>query len=61
MTEIPTLPPPIDSGKLGYIQREKRFARPSISRSKASKKKAKKNNSLLETLDIENELNNVNM
>jgi hypothetical protein len=61
VAEIPILPPPIDSGKLGYIRREKKFTRPSISKNKVSKKKAKKNNSMLETLDIENELNNVNM
>jgi len=38
MSEIFAPPPPIDSGKHGYVQREKRFGKPSIARNKASKK-----------------------
>jgi hypothetical protein len=49
VSEIHALPPLVDSGKLGYVLREKRFARPSIIRSKAPKKKAEKNNSLSKT------------
>jgi hypothetical protein len=42
MSEIFVLPPLVDNGRLGYIQREKIFARPSTTRSKAPKNKAKK-------------------
>jgi hypothetical protein len=40
--EIPALPPSVDNGRLGYIQRGKIFARLSTTRSKAPKNKAKK-------------------
>lgn len=60
MSEIPIFPLLIDNGRLGYVRREKRSARPSIARSKALKKKVKKNNFLLETQDIEAEPSNVN-
>jgi len=43
------------------FEREKRFARLSTTKSKAFKKKAKKNNSLLETQDTEADLSNVNV
>jgi hypothetical protein len=46
VSEIHAPPPPIDSGRHGYVQREKIFAKPSTTRNKASKKKVKKKNSL---------------
>jgi hypothetical protein len=49
MNEISAPPPPVNNGKLGYVQREKRFIRLSVARSKALKKKEKKNNSLSKT------------
>jgi hypothetical protein len=42
VNEILVLPPPVDNGRLGYIQREKVFARLSTTRSKVPKNKAKK-------------------
>jgi len=42
VSEIPVLPPPVDNGRLGYVQREKIFARSSTTRSKAPKNKSKK-------------------
>ncbi len=61
MSEIPTLPPPVNSGKLGFVQREKNIARLSTTKNKPFKKKTKKTNSMLETQDTEAELSNVNM
>jgi hypothetical protein len=61
VSEIHALPPLVDSGRPGYIQREKRSTRPSTTRNKAPKKKAEKNNSLSKTHDTEVELNNVNL
>jgi hypothetical protein len=49
VSEISILPPLIDSGRPGYIRRERKSTKPSIVRSKVAKKKVKKNNSLLET------------
>jgi hypothetical protein len=40
--EIRVLAPQVDSGRPCYVRREKRSTRPSIARSKAPKKKAKK-------------------
>jgi hypothetical protein len=42
MNEILAPPPPVDNGRLGYVQREKRSIRLSVNRSKALKKKVKK-------------------
>jgi hypothetical protein len=42
MNEIPTPPPPIDNGSLGYVKKEKIFIRSSTTKSKAPKKKVKK-------------------
>jgi hypothetical protein len=61
MNEIPAPPPLVENGKLGYVQREKRFKKLSAARSKALKKKEKKNNSLSKTQAMEDELNNVNL
>jgi len=61
MNEILVFPPPIDNGRFGYVQKEKKYIRLSIARSKALKKKAKKNNSMSKTHAIEVELNNVNL
>jgi hypothetical protein len=49
MNEILAPPPPVDNGRLGYVQREKKIIRLFVARSKALKKKEKKNNSLLKT------------
>jgi hypothetical protein len=61
MNEILALPPPIDNGRLGYVQREKRSIRLFVTKNKALKKKVKKNNSLSKTQAIEDELSNVNL
>jgi hypothetical protein len=61
MNEIPAPPPPVDNGRLGYVQREKIFIKLSVARSKALKKKEKKNNSLAKTEAIAVVLNNVNL
>jgi hypothetical protein len=61
MSEIRVPPPPIDSGGHGYVWKEKRFAKPSTTRNKASKKKGNINNSLLETQDTEAKPNNVDL
>lgn len=49
MTKILALPPPIDIGKLGNVQKGKKSRRSSTARKKVPKKKAKKNNSMLKT------------
>jgi hypothetical protein len=61
MNQILAPPPPVDNGRLGYVQREKRPIRLFAARSKAFKKNVKKNNSMSKTQDIEAELNNVNL
>ncbi len=61
MSEIPTPPPPIDSGSLGYVKKEKISTRSSTTKSKAPKKKVKNNNSLSDTQDIKAKLSNVNL
>ncbi len=61
MNEILAFPPPIDNGRFGYVQKEKRSIRLFVARSKALKKKAKKNNSMSKTHAIEVELSNVNL
>jgi hypothetical protein len=61
MSEILVPPPSVDSGKLSYVQREQRSTRLSISRNKAPKRKAKKNNSLSKIQNTKDELKNVNM
>jgi hypothetical protein len=61
MSEILAPPPSIDNGKSSYIQKEKRSTRSSIARNKTPKKKAKKNNSLLETQNTKAKLSNVNL
>jgi hypothetical protein len=42
VNEIPAPPPPVHNGMLGYVQKEKIFAKPSTTRNKAPKKKEKK-------------------
>ncbi len=61
MNEIHALPPLVDSGRPGYVRREKRSARSSIVRNKAPKKKAEKKYSLSKTYDTEVELIDVNL
>jgi hypothetical protein len=61
VSEIHALTPLVDNGRPCYVRREKRCTRPSIVRSKAPKKKAKQNNSLSQTQDIEAEPSNVNL
>jgi hypothetical protein len=61
MSEIHVPPPLVDNGRSSYIQREKRSTRLSIARNKTTKKKVKKNNSLLEIPDIEIQPSNVNL
>jgi hypothetical protein len=61
MTKILALPPPIDIGKLGNVQKGKKSRRSSTARKKVPKKKAKKNNSISKIKDTEANLNNVNL
>ncbi|CAM6021690.1 unnamed protein product [Sphagnum balticum] len=61
MNEILAPPLPMDNGRLGYVQREKKSIRLFAARSNALKQKAKKNNSLSKTQAIEDELSNVNL
>jgi len=58
--EIPTPPPPINSGKYGYVRREKDLeSRPRLG-TRLQKRKGR-NNSLSETKDTEAKPNNVNL
>ncbi len=61
MSEILPFQPPMDNGKLGYVQKDKRFARPSTIKNKASKKRGKKNISFSKIQNIETQLNKLNL
>jgi hypothetical protein len=61
MNEIPPYRPPMDNGKLGYVWKDKRFARPSTTRDKASKNKGKTNISLSKIQNTKAQPNKLNL